>query len=1295
MSSMVVRDEIGDQEYNKFGTFRRSLRQINPFKSRLFRLPATPRLTRARKGLSKAEEPTSWNFERPLYGSQMTNSAVTETSSAVYEQNPMCMTVPSDSPALLRSLPPRENGVGGSCRVRNNRHSRPPLPSYHPPNAQEAEEVIHEHMKNLMINSNHQRQLQFLPNTSYDHSGEVYDASWRDCKSHVEIPTASAQSTISCLPAGRPAMRSLSYGARDEPPTTRHRPQYHLNGLFHQPSMKSLVDQSAILKNKPSFLFEMHDFTPENTSDVVFLGREWLFKELHQTVIAEQAKITLIRGANGTGKTAIMRQLLLHSSFYAKKNSNGDTVDSGIVVGNQGSNDSTVSSKNYEWLRKVANKVVAYHECHLYSSNTCGIPEFIQNLASYLRANPAMKDYNDLIEENDDLLQLLEGENEALKLSPIKLFTKLIVEPLNLVDKLDSKPDTAMIVVDAIDEAEFHRNENGESISWLIRECHHLLPPWIRWILTASTENIPFAGAEARSLWIDDMELDERVARDMRLLVDYRLTTNPQLEKRICEQRPQSPNQVLCDFVDEIVQRAKGNALFIILLMDIIENDLIQMRNTTLSLLPQDLNQLYLLYFNCIFTSLQQFHAASTVMSVILASLRPLTFERLLKIMNSGNANYGLSPKELENRLYLLSPFVCKLSTGAYVQCHNSLREWLLHGSNHTDYLINVRYGHLLHGLYYTRKGDSTPEDLFELGHHLLKANPHKYMPPDMAPEMPTGRDAQVLWIQRCAGTKVQSALLYQRNVFYPNNKVTRLLLMAGAQTNIFWHENQEPLLCSYARSGNLILLQLLIHYGVEVNCCSRSTGMSPLMHAVRENHKEAVKLLLEAGVDICMRDSVGQTVMVHSALAGSVDMFALIYDCDWGENANKIKADQVQHSLELATKAGQIELVEFILNKTDVNVNLVNNMLIACSNGQLELVQYFLAKGVTLSKDQRYDGKSSLICAVESGSWDLVVSVLNGYDGEINKDLVDGTQWNALIVASRLGHIGLVDLLLNKGIDINHQDVEGLSALSHAILNEQFSLASQLINRKADINVVDKDGNTLLHLLAIHHNKSLVDRLLESGLQVDAKNNDGMRAVEIALTNGKQNAVDVFLRRGARLRSLTWKIAAESNPQHVISLIRKLFDDGRTLYRRNRFEEAMHRFHHALEKCTEFLIDENTFTPLIASSTTTKNKTNKNNTIEAIQPQLRLCKCELLYTVADIKRQNNEFPEAVKLAGEALRYADTENVAFQLHYFRAKCYFDQGKAHDARSEAQLAATLRPDNGDIQVLLSALNSPRV
>ncbi|TKR57654.1 hypothetical protein L596_030328 [Steinernema carpocapsae] len=53
------------RSFNGFGSLRRSLKQINPFRNQLFRLPATPRLSRSRKVNSGVEDATGWNFERP------------------------------------------------------------------------------------------------------------------------------------------------------------------------------------------------------------------------------------------------------------------------------------------------------------------------------------------------------------------------------------------------------------------------------------------------------------------------------------------------------------------------------------------------------------------------------------------------------------------------------------------------------------------------------------------------------------------------------------------------------------------------------------------------------------------------------------------------------------------------------------------------------------------------------------------------------------------------------------------------------------------------------------------------------------------------------------------------------------------------------------------------------------------------------------------------------------------------------------------------------------------------------
>uniref|UniRef100_A0A1I7WKJ5 Coat protein n=1 Tax=Heterorhabditis bacteriophora TaxID=37862 RepID=A0A1I7WKJ5_HETBA len=48
---------------------RRSLRRINPFRNKLFRLPATPRLSRNRKIRNGEDVVTEWNFERASFRS--------------------------------------------------------------------------------------------------------------------------------------------------------------------------------------------------------------------------------------------------------------------------------------------------------------------------------------------------------------------------------------------------------------------------------------------------------------------------------------------------------------------------------------------------------------------------------------------------------------------------------------------------------------------------------------------------------------------------------------------------------------------------------------------------------------------------------------------------------------------------------------------------------------------------------------------------------------------------------------------------------------------------------------------------------------------------------------------------------------------------------------------------------------------------------------------------------------------------------------------------------------------------
>ena len=77
---------------------------------------------------------------------------------------------------------------------------------------------------------------------------------------------------------------------------------------------------SPSLMPRPPLLFPLEDEIFPSTADQfggpeLFVGREWLFKELHQQLVVEKAPLVLLMGGPGTGKSAILRQLVLNSHF--------------------------------------------------------------------------------------------------------------------------------------------------------------------------------------------------------------------------------------------------------------------------------------------------------------------------------------------------------------------------------------------------------------------------------------------------------------------------------------------------------------------------------------------------------------------------------------------------------------------------------------------------------------------------------------------------------------------------------------------------------------------------------------------------------------------------------------------------------------------------------------------------------------------------------------------------------------------------------------------------------------------
>ncbi len=102
-------------------------------------------------------------------------------------------------------------------------------------------------------------------------------------------------------------------------------------------------------------------------------------------------------------------------------------------------------------------------------------------------------------------------------------------------------------------------------------------------------------------------------------------------------------------------------------------------------------------------------------------------------------------------------------------------------------------------------------------------------------------------------------------------------------------------------------------------------------------------------------------------------------------------------------------------------------------------------------------------------------------------------------IAAATKGDIKAVKDFLDKGINVNAQDVSDYTALIIAAAHGDKDIVKMLLASGADVNAHDKYGLTSLHWAAEKGHKEIVEMLLKAGADVNARDMYGRTALMIA----------------------------------------------------------------------------------------------------------------------------------------------------------------------------------------------------
>ncbi|XP_077071922.1 protein TANC1 isoform X2 [Siphateles boraxobius] len=1114
----------------------------------------------------------------------------------------------------------------------------------------------------------------------------------------VHYPTQNSSSLMMPRPNSVAATSStkledLSY--LDEQRNTPLRTSIRLP--WHNTGGRATHDKARFAPYKPTdimlkpLLFEV----PSITTDSVFVGRDWLFQQLEDDLrLSESGESSgsILVGNVGFGKTAIISRLVALSCHGGRMRQIASNSPSASPKSGEPNSDLPLSQPpqptpppsatntlrtsscpstpelqlgREEAVRRLAAKVVAYHYCQADNTYTCLVPEFVHSVSALLCRAHQLTAYRELLLRETHLQSML--SLRSCVQDPIGAFRRGILQPLiNLRKERKIPEEDCIILIDGLNEAEFHKPDYGDTVASFITKIISKFPNWLKLIVTVRTSLLEITSLLPFSkISLDEFSDNKEIVTDLNAYIQYRINGSQNILNNISLNGKADP-VIVGKVSSHLTSRSQGSYLYLKLTLDLFEKGHLVIKSASYKVVPVSLSELYLLQCNMKFMSNSAFERSVPVLNVALASLHPMTDDQLFQALNAGSERGELLWDDFQQRMETLSCFLIKRRDKTRMFCHPSFREWLVWRADgeSSDFMCDPRSGHALMAFMLSRQeGKLNRQQTMELGHHILKAHIFKGL------SKKTGVSSsvlQALWIS-CSTDGLSAALASLRNLYTPNVKVSRLLMLGGANVNYRTEVlNNAPVLCVQSHLGHQEMGALLLEFGANVDVVSEN-GMSSLCYSAAAGHLGLVSLLCKRGAKVDHVDKSGQCALVHAALRGHSEVIECLLELSWsseGQHDLSLKNKALQQGLIAACSMGHIHVLEGLLmlnNELAVQIDTHDTLwgetglTAAAGRGKVEVCEFLLERGAQVQQVNRR-GACALFCAVRQGHWQIADLLLQ-HGADVNVSDKQGR--TLLMVAACEGHLSTAEFLLSKGASLASVDKEGLTPLSWACLKGHKNVVQFLVEKGAVIDHSDKNGRTPLDLAAFYGDADIVHYLVEKGAVIEHVDYSGMRPLDRAIGCRNTSVVLTLLKKGAKLGNAAWAMAT-SKPDILIILLQKLMEEGNLLYKRGKMKEAAQRYQYALRKFPrEGFGDE----------------------LKAFK-ELRV---SLYLNLSRCRRKTNDFGLAEEFATKAL---ELKPKSYEAYYARARAKRSSRQFSAALSDLHEASKLCPNNREICRLLA-------
>jgi len=324
-----------------------------------------------------------------------------------------------------------------------------------------------------------------------------------------------------------------------------------------------------------------------------------------------------------------------------------------MIYGFPGSGKSTFVSQ----LVKKLEEVSAVHYCVFGNEERILPHRVIMSLAYHLATQiPA---YRHLIE-----IQLIENP-DIINMSYIRLFEHLFTIPLF---KMGNPNQDIIIIIDALDEAKY--NDKNEILDLVSNEFHKT-PSWLRFLITSRPDvDIIRRVKKSQSIYLD--EKNEHHVQDMKQYIRHLSTKLSHMS--LSDQ-----------LINQLIERSNNNYIFVREIMRYFEQE-----GAISDTLPIDISQVYLLYFERIFSRQSRFTYKEDIrplLEIFYASYDPIDISIYSSILNKDEYT-------IEEMIEALDIFFI-LSENKMIAQHKTISDWFLNRQMSGKYYVNIKSGHV------------------------------------------------------------------------------------------------------------------------------------------------------------------------------------------------------------------------------------------------------------------------------------------------------------------------------------------------------------------------------------------------------------------------------------------------------------------------------------------------------------------------------------------------------------------------------------------------------------------------